>query len=180
MFGKVLFIFAGLFVQEIISLNALIFATHHGLYSPMLIHLLFVVATIFDIIIGFFIGIFLRKKTCNTRVTAYIQKLSDRFALGTKKYRRWLVLLLLGNFSFPYINSCIAGYLDMPFWESSLFIFIGDIVWYATIWLVVLGISSVVKNLYIAFIVVIIIGFLSFIFLRKINVNKLFSYPSRD
>ena len=173
MFGKILFIFAGLFLQEIVSINALVFATHHGLYPALLIHVLFVIATIFDIVVGYFVGTFLRKKTLHTRVTAYIHKLSDRFSLSTKKYRRWFVLFLLGNFSFPYINSCIAGYLGMPFWESSFFIFIGDVVWYVSIWLVVLSVSAVVKNIYIAFIIIIVIAFLIMALLKKVNMKRI-------
>ena len=173
MFGKITLLFLGLVVQEIISFNALIFATHHGLYNPILVHILFLVATIFDIGIGYWIGLILRKKTHTNKVTISIQKISDRFSLSTKKYRRWTMLFLLGNFSFPYINSCIAGYLGMPFWESSFFIFLGDLVWYVSIWLVVLGVSSVIKNLPLAFLGVIIISVIIMVIIRKFNIRKI-------
>ena len=168
-FGKILLVFLGLFVQEIISMNALVFATSHGAYPTLLIHIVFVIATLIDIGIGFFIGKFLRKKTSGSKVALWIQKTSDRFSLSTKKYRRWIALLLLGNFSFPYINACIAGYLDMPFWESLFFIFIGDLIWYATVWLVVISISSLVKNLFIAFLIIIMIALLVMIAVRKFS-----------
>jgi len=172
MFGKVTLIFLGLFAQEIISINALVFATHHGLYSPILIHVLFVIATLFDIVVGYYAGSYLRKKTLHSKVTRYVQKLSDRFSLSTKKYRRWVALLVLGNLSFPYINSCIAGYLGMPFWESSFFIFIGDAIWYVAIWLVVLSVSSVVKNLYWAFFIIIAIVILVMVFVKNLKGTK--------
>jgi membrane protein YqaA with SNARE-associated domain len=147
MFGKIVFLFVGLFVQELITFNALILATHQGYFPIILIHALFIIATIIDIIVGFYLGRYLHNKSSQTKIATYIQKISDRFST-TKKYHRWLALLILGNVSFPYVNSCIAGYLGMPFWESSFFIFLGDVIWYISLWGIVLGISSITKNIY--------------------------------
>lgn len=155
MFGKILFIFVGLFVQEIVTLNALIFATNQGLYSPILIHFLFLAGTFFDIFIGFYFGKYIKKRTSHTKFTNYVDKIANKFSLIGDKYKRWFSLFLLGNFSFPYINSCIAGYLDMPLWESSFFIFSGNLIYYISIWLLVYGISTFIHNVYYAFLVII-------------------------
>lgn len=171
MITKALFVIFVVFVQEIVSLNALLFATHQGTYSPTLIHILFVVATLVDIIIGFYVGKLLQKKTYQSKITNWIRNLSERFSLSTKKHKRWLVLLLLGNLSFPYINAVVAGYLDMPFWESMFFIFLGNITYYITLWLLVLGASSLTKNIYLAFAIVIAVIIVCFIIFRKLKVR---------
>lgn len=173
MIGKITLIFMGLFAQEAISMNVLIFATRHVLYPVLLIHTLFVVGTIIDILFGFWFGLWLKRRTVNTKISGYIQKTSDRFSLGTKRYRRWLALLLLGNFSLPYINACIAGYLEMPFWESLFFIFVGNVASYVITWLIVIGVSSVTKNLYIAFAVVVIIAIGGIFLSRKLHGDKI-------
>jgi membrane protein YqaA with SNARE-associated domain len=169
MFRNIIFLFVGLFVQEVVTLNALIFATHEGWYSPLLIHTLFVATTIIDIIIGFLIGKYLKKKTFNAKITTSIQKMSACFLKTTNQYQRWFGLFLLGNLSFPYVNSCIAGYLDLPFWESSLFIFLGDIVYYICLWLLILGITSIIKNLYLAFGIVAVLMFIVIVISKKVR-----------
>jgi hypothetical protein len=64
---------------------------------------------------------------------------------------------LLGNFSFPYINAFIAAWLDVPFWESFFWLFVGNMIWYGLMWLVVIGVSSVVHNIAIAFPIILLI-----------------------
>ena len=172
MIAKFIFLFVGLVLQEMFTLNALVFATHHGLYPAILIHVLFVVGTIIDIVAGFYVGKFLNKKSSNSKVSMYIQKAASKFEIHTNKYKRWFALFLLGNFSFPYVNSCIAGYLGMSFWESSIFIFLGNILYYTSIWMLVLGIGVFVQkaqySLLIGFGIILVV----FLILRKIK-NKM-------
>lgn len=169
MIAKILFLFVGLFLQEIITLNALVFATHQGLYPVNLIHAIFLVATIFDIVVGFYIGKFFSKKSANTKIGNFLHKISAKFDIYNNKHKRWVLLFLLGNFSFPYVNSCIAGYLEMPFWESSFFIFIGDIIYYASIWAFVLGVGFFVKKAEYAFIVVLSVAIATLFAFKKIK-----------
>jgi len=169
MFGKIIFLFVGLFVQELITLNALIFATHQGLYSPIFIHSLFLIGTIVDIIIGFYIGKYLNKKKLPPKIGKFIHNLSEYFLATNRKYERWFAFLVLGNISFPYINAFIAGYLDLPFWESSLFNFIGNILYYISLWLLMLGVHSIFKNIYVAFGVAIATVFVILIIFKKIR-----------
>ena len=173
MIGKILLVFMGLFVQEMVSLSAIVFATQHGIYPVLFTHALFVVATIIDIGFGFWIGTFLKNKTGQWRVGRYVDSLSNRFSLTTKKYRRWTALFILGNLSFPYVNACIAGYLGLSFWESAVFIFIGDAIWYVCDWFVVAGISSVVKNTYVALAAVLVIAAATTFVIRKLNGRKI-------
>ena len=171
MIAKFIFLFVGLILQEMFTLNALVFATHQGLYPPLLIHVLFLIGTIIDIVVGFYLGKFLNTKSSHSKISIYIQKVAGKFEIHTNKYKRWFALFLLGNFSFPYVNSCIAGYLGMSFWESSFFIFLGNMLYYASIWLLVLGIGIFVQKaqygLLIGFGIILIV----FLILRKIK-NK--------
>ena len=155
MFAKIIFLLAGVFIQELVVLNAVLFATLQGTYPALLVHTLFVIATIIDIVVGFYVGKYLRKKTIHTRVTSYIQEQSKRFSFKKNKHHRWLILFLLGNFSFPYLNAAIAGYLDVPFWESAFFNFLGNMVFYVSLWFLVTAVSSVIKNIYVAFAIIV-------------------------
>ena len=148
MIAKLLLAFAILLVQETITFTSVIFSTHRGLYPVIVIHLLFLLATLIDIGVGYFVGSFFKKKFPKSRFARFMDKAADKLSLRKEKYRRWLALLILGNFSFPWINACIAGYLELPFWESAFFNFLGDIFWYASIWMIAIGASALFKNFF--------------------------------
>jgi hypothetical protein len=173
MLAKILFIFSALFVQEWVLLNTLILATHHGLYSPVLIFILFSIASAIDIVVGFYIGKYLKRKTSRTKVGGYIQKISHRFSQALNNPRRWFVMLILGNFSFCYINAAVMAYLDLPFWESSAYNFFGNILSYILVWYAVGGISSLFKNIYIAGGVVIGLSLTILFLLRKVKIERI-------
>ncbi len=172
MIGKILFLFITLFTQEIVFLNTLLLATHQGIYSPFVIFILFIIATAIDIIIGFYIGRHLQRKTSNTRFGRYVQKISTRFSFAPGNPRRWFTFLILGNFSFCYINAAVAGYLDLPFWESQAYNFFGNILSYILLWYVVGSISSVFKNVYVASGVIILLTLVIIFILRKVKIKR--------
>ncbi len=172
MLTKILFLIVTLVIQEVVLLNSLFLATHNGLYSPVVIFILFVVATTLDICIGFLIGKQLRRKTANTKFARYIQKQSERFSLSKESKKRWFAFLVLGNISFCYINAAVAGYLDLPFWESQAYNFFGNILSYVLLWYAVGSISSLFGNQYTAAVAVIAITVVLLLILRKMHIKK--------
>lgn len=167
MLAKASFLFLALFVQEFIALNSLVYATYQGLYSQILVNSLFIVGTLTGIVIGFKVGSYLHTKTNETKVTRYFQKLSERFSLQTKKYRRRFALFLLGGFSFPWVNAIIASYLKMPFWESLFFLFLGNAFQYGTLWLLAFGVGSLTNNIWVGLGIVIFTSILFIVIVRK-------------
>lgn len=167
-----IFVAFALITQEVISLNAVIFAAHAHRLPVVLIHVLFVLATIIDIVIGYAIGAYARKKLTRGKITSFAEKWSARFASYAGKKGRWVALLILGNFSFPYINAFLAGWLEMPFIESFIFLFLGNIVWYGFLWLIVLGVVSAVPNAWIAFPIIAAIAIGILLVIRKQKMEK--------
>lgn len=153
-----------LLVQEVVSLNALLLETHHGHYELWLIHSIFVAATVFDIWTGDYAGRYAKKKITKGKVVAFAQKISDRFHRSVGRSGRRAALLLLGTLSFPYVNSFVSAWLDIPLRESFGFLFLGNMISYTMYWIIVLGVSSVIPNPFIAFpIMVTILGTVLFI-----------------
>jgi len=173
MITKALFLFTALFIQEIVVLNTLFLAVHRGVYPALLIFILFVIATVIDIIIGFYVGRYLRKKTSQTKVGRYIKKQSERFLIPEKGPQRWLLLLVLGNVNFCYTNAAVAAYLELPFWESQAYNFFGNILSYILLWYAVASIGSVFKNPYTAGGMVIALTLVIIIVLRQMRVRRL-------
>lgn len=133
-------------LQEVVTLNALLFAAKQGHYTIWVIHLIFAVATAFDIWIGYKIGKWTKNRYTTGRIVRFANKVSERFHAFMGKRGRKIAVFLLGNFSFPYVNAFLAAWLDIPFWEAFILLYIGNIVFYVVGWLFILGISIALPN----------------------------------
>jgi membrane protein DedA with SNARE-associated domain len=173
MIGKILFLIAALLTQEMVLLNTLFALVHQGIYPLPLISLLLVVGTAIDIVIGYYIGRFLQRKTSQTKIGRYIKNLAEQYAFPENSPRRWLTMLIIGNFSFSYINAAVAGYLELPFWESQAYNFFGNLLSIVLLWYAVGSVNSLFKNPYIAITAVVVLSLLILLVLRKIKVKKL-------
>ncbi|MDB5188911.1 MAG: hypothetical protein JWM92_509 [Candidatus Nomurabacteria bacterium] len=162
-----------LFVQETVTLNGLLVKTHQWDYSIWIITLLFIIATTVDIIIGYAIGRYAKKRFNNGKVKAFAVKWSLRLTAYMGKHQRKIYLVLLGYFSFPYLNAFITAWLDISFAESFFYLFVGNMIFYITSWLLVLGITSIVPNPFIAFIAVILVTILVTIAARIWRARKI-------
>ena len=167
-----LFIAFALVTQEVVSLNAMIFEVNRYHFHVWFIHVLFIIATLFDIVVGFLIGKYTRKKLVRGKVFAFAEKWSAKFHSYVGTRGRRFALLLIGNFSFPYINAFIAAWLDMPFVESLIFLFIGNMIWYGSLWLLVLGITSAIPNPWMALGVIVSVALLVTVAARKRESKK--------
>jgi hypothetical protein len=162
-----------LFIQESVTLNGLLVKTHQGDYSALTVTTLFIIITVIDIMLGFLLGKYAKQKWNNGKVELFAKKMSDRFYAYIGKRGRKIYLLLLGYFSFPYVNAFIAAWLNISFAESFWYIFAGNMIFYATSWLLVLGITSIVPNPFFAFIAVIAVTILLVAATRVLKSQKI-------
>ena len=135
-----------LIAQEVVSLNTLLFETKQGHYIPWIIHAIFLVATAFDIWIGYAVGTWVKRRHKTGKLVRFADKCAARFHAYVGKRGRKFALFLLGNFSFPYVNSFIAAWLDIPFWESFMWLFVGNVIFYFASWFFIIGVMAVVPN----------------------------------
>lgn len=168
-----LFIAFALITQEIVSLNAVIYEVHRHHFHVWLFHILFALATIVDMLIGYAVGRYSRKKVTRGRVAAFADKWSARFHSYVGVRGRKVALFLLGGFSFPYVNAFIAAWLGMPFAESMLFLFIGGMTWYIATWLFVIGVATAIPNPWVALGAIVAVTVLLAALFRRYRVRKL-------
>lgn len=161
------------FIQESVTLNGLLVKTYQGRYSIVFMTLLFVLATCIDILVGFWLGKYAKHRWNKGKVRVFARKWAGRFYTYVGKRGSKVYLLLLGYFSFPYLNAFIASWLDIPFMESFWYFFFGDLILYATSWLLVLGVTSIVPSPFLAFVVVIIITIVIIFITRLFKVRKI-------
>jgi len=161
-------------IQETVTLNGLLVkARQTGWYSIVLITLLFIVLTVIDIIIGHVVGTYVKKTFNKGGVKTFASKWSRLFKAYIGKHGKKIYLLLLGYFSFPYLNSFITSWLNIPFWDSFWYLFFGNMLFYLTSLLLVLGITSIVPNPIVAFTMVIILTILITITMRAWRARKI-------
>jgi hypothetical protein len=149
------FILLIVFIQETVTLNGLLVKVHQGYFSIMWVTILFIIATVLEILVGYFLGGYIKTYWNKGWLHRFATRWADRFHTYIGKHGRKIYLLLLGYFSFPLINAFITAWLDIPFVESFWYLFFGNILFYATSWLLVLGVMSIIPNPVFAFATVI-------------------------
>lgn len=145
------------FLQETVTLNGLLVKAHQGDYSIWVITGLFVIATAIDIVVGYVVGKRVKHHWNKGGIKLFATKWSHRFNLYIGKHGRKIYLLLLGFFSFPYLNAFITAWLNVPFWESFWYLFFGNMIFYVTSLLLVLGITWLIPNPLVALLTVVVV-----------------------
>lgn len=140
---SIVFLFLILMVQEPVSSAATIFSLYSQGLRIEIIHITFVLATITDICLGYYIGSKLMKITEQTAIVSFLRKRADSFAdmSHVRKYPR-LMLFLCGPLTFP-VTAFITPFLKFSFIESLVILFLGELlIWYSGVWLLVFGLDT--------------------------------------
>src|SRR5262245_45931775 len=143
-------IIIALVVQETFTTNSVLAHALSNNYPLGVIHLIFVLATIFDISFGYFIGRSVQKLAVRFRRvsnwSASIRQWVDR-VLGYNVERYGL--FAFGTIAQPYITAFVGSWLAMNFMDVFLIAFIADIIWYCCSLAIVLGVSAIVPAKYV-------------------------------
>lgn len=135
-----------LIIQEVVLFNGLLLKTYQGAFPIIIITIIFLLATVFDIAIGFYFGKYLKNHWRNKKLIEKVKNWSENFQnlVGTKGRR--VALFLLGYFSFPYLNGLIASWLNFPVKESFLYIFLGNVFSYIVSLAIIGGLGAIIGN----------------------------------
>ncbi len=164
---KLLLVLLIVFVQETVTLNGLLVKVHEGSFSAFWTTIFFVLASVIDIFVGYWLGGYVKRRWNKGKVRTFAKTWVGRFKKYIGKHGRKLYLLLFGYFSFPYLNAFICSWLDIPFPEAFMYLFFGNLVFYITCWLLVLGVMSVIPNPLVAFGVVLLLT-IGMVFLMRL------------
>ncbi len=149
------FIAFALLLQETATADAALFAAQQAHLDLWVVHAVWAAATAVDIWIGFLAGTMARSAWGDTRIGRFAERWAETLrAFMGERGAKW-TLTLLGLVNFPWANAFIAAWLERDYRAAFLFIFLGDALWYALEWAIVLGIWSVLPNPHVAIFVVI-------------------------
>ena len=143
-----IFIIFVFIVQEFVSTNTVLFEVRQYHYNIWLVHLIFILATLFDIWLGYFLGKWLQKTLKQNRLMVWTSKWANKINNFMGKKGNRFSLILLGASNYPYLDSFLVSWLEVPLKDVFLYLLIGELIWYAIEWLFVLGIKTIVPNPY--------------------------------
>ncbi len=138
-----LFLLGVLMLQDLFSSAAVLTPLYAGQYSVWLIHLTFIVATILDISIGYYVGNYIKKNASANRFVTFIEKKAERYkSLSKGTTRRRLALFIFGPPLFP-VTAFFVPLLGFSFYESFSLLLLGEVTfWYGPEWLLILGMHT--------------------------------------
>lgn len=133
-------------VQEPISTDAVLLEAYQYHYNIWVIHALYVVATLLDITVGYWIGAWMHRRFSQKEWAQKLVRKARIFTGAAGKYGEYVFFFLGGPILFP-LSTVVAPWLDFSFAKTLFFLFLGDLVfWYGSEWLVVLGVKSVIPD----------------------------------
>lgn len=147
-----------MFVQEPISTAAVLLQAYQLHYNTWIIHLIFALATIIDIAVGYYLGLLIKKKFGDRKLVKSLDEKLEKFSAFIGKNGKIFALVVYSPIIFP-ISGFFIPWLDISFGEALVFTFIGEIIfWYLPEWLIVLGIKIFVGNPFTALYSIIIVS----------------------
>jgi membrane protein YqaA with SNARE-associated domain len=169
-------LFLAFLLQEPISSNAILLEAYQYHYNVWILHLLFIIATAFDAICFYYLGSYIQKKFSQSKIVLYAKRKSQSFLEFAGKKGTRIALFLYGPIIFP-ISAFIAPWVEISFWDSFIFLFLGDLVfWYGSEWLLVLGVKSFIPDPHLALLGIFVLSIFFIVairFLRKRIKNQI-------
>jgi membrane protein YqaA with SNARE-associated domain len=145
------------FIQEPISTGAVLLEVYHLHYNLWIIHALFSLATLVDIAVGYYLGIFIRKRFGDRKMVSWLTTRFETFSNFIGKNGNIVALIVYAPLIFP-IGGIFVPWLDITLTEALIFTFIGELIfWYIPEWLLVLGIRVLATDPFTALYLLIIV-----------------------
>lgn len=125
------------------------------------IHLIWLCVTSLDMYVGYMLGKFTQEKLQGTHFFNWAERWIKRGRFELGPYGEKLSLALLGIINFPFINTFIGAWIELPLAMACLLTLAGNFVWYLFLWGTVLGLSSFISNPNIMVLILLVVGILS-------------------
>ena len=164
-------IIIALFIQEPASTDAAIFQVRNLHLNFWLVNLLWLIATFIDIYFGYKIGKWVQLKFKEKKIIKKSQKWASRIEDFVGKKGEKFALVLLGIINFPYLNSFLMSWTEIPFKNAFFLIFIGDVLYWSIEWGINIGVRGFFKDPHTALYIIVSMG-LVFSVISKMVLNK--------
>lgn len=148
-----------------------IFALQHN-FPIWAINLIWFCVTSLDMYVGYMLGKFTQEKLEETRFFNWTERWIGKGRAELGVHGEKLSLALLGVINFPYVNTFIGSWIELPFNMAYLLTLAGNFVWLLFLWGTVLGLSALVSNPDIIILILVVVGVLSHFLVKFSRPNK--------
>ena len=138
-----IYIVAAMLVQELAVVAAALGFAYQLHVNIFLVHGVWLAATVFDAVVGFELGKWIRRKYSASTISRHAESLASALEHRISTNGRRLTLVVFGFLNFPYVNGFIGSWLNLSFADALLFTLVGDALWYLSIWGAVAGVNII-------------------------------------
>jgi membrane protein YqaA with SNARE-associated domain len=149
---------ATLLVQEGLSTTVLLLRAYQEHYPLIAIHLIWLVVTVLQIYIGYYLGRWIQKRFKGSKFELWLKKSAHSLEKYIGTSGQALALILVAGVVSPAIAALGASWLEITFTSVLIFALIGDFIWYVSEWATVFGVTHFFGNPVIEIVVVIVGG----------------------
>ncbi|MEI6352773.1 MAG: hypothetical protein WCO35_02450 [Candidatus Nomurabacteria bacterium] len=162
------FIIPILIIQEPVSTDTGIFFIRENHLNLFLINILFVLLSVLDITVAYFLGKYLQKRFSHKKIIIKSKTIASKLENFIGKKGEFFSLILIGIINTPYLDSFLASWLNIKFKKVLTLVLIGDVIWWCISWYINIKVRQNVSNPYAALYVVVFIALIITIFSRYI------------
>ena len=160
-------------VQEGLSTIALLLRAAQLHYSIWIISAIWLAVTVIQIIAGYYLGKWIRKRFARSKFETWVEKQAHKLERSIDKKGEMLGIAVLSSVISPAIAAFLGAWLNISFVSIFFFSLLGDLFWYASSWAYALGaitlLSRVKEGLLILIAIAIVLVVISYSTKRKVS-----------
>ena len=128
-----------LVVQEGLSTTVLLLQAYQRHYPLYLIHILWLLLTILQIYAGYYLGKWIQKRFAGSKFESWMKKSTAKLEKMIGERGEAIALILISGIVSPAFAALGASWLEISFTKVLIFALIGDLLWYLSEWVTVIG-----------------------------------------
>lgn len=132
-----------LFIQEGIATLAVLLTAYQLHYPLLAIHAIWLAATVIQICLGYALGKWIQKKFADSKVEKRVKKYAESLDRSIGKRGEAVALILLSGIVSPGITAFLGSWLNVSFRNILIFAVLGDLIWYVSEWVTVIGATDI-------------------------------------
>ncbi len=142
-----LIIAGALFVQEGLSVIVVLAEAYKMGYSLLAIHAIWLADTLVQIYLGYIFGKWIQKRFANSKFEVRLKKYAESLDTSIGKRGEAVALLLMSGVISPGITALLGSWLNVSFRNIMIFAVLGDLIWYVSEWVTIIGAEHIASLL---------------------------------
>ncbi|MBA3789196.1 hypothetical protein H0X32_02255 [Patescibacteria group bacterium] len=139
-------IIISLIVQEGLSVTVLLLKAYQLHYPLFAIHAVWLVVTVFQIYTGFYLGKWIQKRFTDSKFERWMKKAAHKLEGIIGERGEEFALIFMSALVSPALAALGASWLEISFTKVLIFGLLGDLLWYISTWITVIGAAHLLSD----------------------------------